>query len=472
VGTLVGQLLFGWLGDKFGRKPVFGLTLWMMVAFALGSGLSYNGSPTGVIATLCVMRFFLGVGIGGDYPLSATLMSEYSSRSRRGQFVAAVFAMQGMGILAAAVVTLAVSSIFNAIDGNPDNIWRLVLMFGAIPTAATMYARLHMPETPRYTLFVAQNNQGLVGDMSQVLAEDLGAKSSAATQQSVRVERLDTRGFLRQWGRVLFGCASTWFLLDIAFYSQNLFQADIFTAVGWLPPAYMMGPDEEAYLIARAQAIVALLSTIPGYWFTVFTIEKMGRFKIQVMGFAMMTLWMTILTIFYNPLKTNAIAAFIMFYALTFFFANWGPNATTFVIPAEVFPSAWRSTAHGMAAAAGKAGAIIGTFGFGVAKNDIGVQASLAIMCGINALGLLCTSFVPETKGKSLEELSADRVVTAPSPKDRIGAAAAVSFAFDTDKPGSNSRQEDLEDPHVHLARGRQLNGFVEMTESPATNHH
>lgn len=90
VGTLVGQVLFGWLGDKYGRKPVFGFTLWMMVIFALGSGLSYNTSPSGVVATLCIMRFFLGVGIGGDDPLSATLMSEYSSRSNRGKFVAAV----------------------------------------------------------------------------------------------------------------------------------------------------------------------------------------------------------------------------------------------------------------------------------------------------------------------------------------------------------------------------------------------
>lgn len=88
-----------------------------------------------------------------------------------------VFAMQGTGILAAAIVTLIVSSIFNAFDGNPDHIWRLVLMFGAIPTTTTMYARLHMPETPRYTLFVAQNNQGLVGDESSVSA---GSTSRAA----------------------------------------------------------------------------------------------------------------------------------------------------------------------------------------------------------------------------------------------------------------------------------------------------
>jgi PHS family inorganic phosphate transporter-like MFS transporter len=69
-GTLAGQLLFGYLGDRYGRKSVYGITLWIMIIAALGSGLSFGNSPDGVIATLCLMRFCLGVGIGGDYPLS------------------------------------------------------------------------------------------------------------------------------------------------------------------------------------------------------------------------------------------------------------------------------------------------------------------------------------------------------------------------------------------------------------------
>nr|AFK39350.1 unknown [Lotus japonicus] len=98
-GTLSGQLFFGWLGDKLGRKKVYGMTLMMMVICSIGSGLSFGHSPKSVMATLCFFRFWLGFGIGGDYPLSATIMSEYSNKKTRGAFIAVVFAMQGFGIL-------------------------------------------------------------------------------------------------------------------------------------------------------------------------------------------------------------------------------------------------------------------------------------------------------------------------------------------------------------------------------------
>nr|CAD1835178.1 unnamed protein product [Ananas comosus var. bracteatus] len=100
VGTLSGQLFFGWLGDKLGRKSVYGMTLLLMILCSAASGLSFGRSPSTVMSTLCFFRFWLGFGIGGDYPLSATIMSEYANKRTRGAFIAAVFAMQGFGILA------------------------------------------------------------------------------------------------------------------------------------------------------------------------------------------------------------------------------------------------------------------------------------------------------------------------------------------------------------------------------------
>ncbi|XP_019095583.1 PREDICTED: probable inorganic phosphate transporter 1-2 [Camelina sativa] len=95
-GTLAGQLFFGWLGDKLGRKKVYGLTLIMMIVCSIASGLSFGNQAKGVMTTLCFFRFWLGFGIGGDYPLSATIMSEYANKKTRGAFIAAVFAMQGV----------------------------------------------------------------------------------------------------------------------------------------------------------------------------------------------------------------------------------------------------------------------------------------------------------------------------------------------------------------------------------------
>ncbi|KAK7268772.1 hypothetical protein RIF29_21480 [Crotalaria pallida] len=425
-GTLAGQLFFGWLGDKMGRKRVYGMTLMLMVICSIASGLSFGKDPKAVVTTLCFFRFWLGFGIGGDYPLSATIMSEYANKKTRGAFIAAVFAMQGFGILAGGMVAIIVSSAFKAKYPAPpfhvdpvlstipqaDYVWRIILMFGALPALLTYYWRIKMPETARYTALVAKDAKQAAADMSKVMQVEIEAEPE-------KIEELDrkrgndfglfTTQFLRRHGVHLLGTAATWFLLDIAYYSQNLFQKDIFTAIGWIPEAKSMSALEELFKISRAQTLIALCSTVPGYWFTVALIDRIGRFKIQLMGFSFMSLFMFVLAIFYHhwTLKGNQIW-FVVLYSLTFFFANFGPNATTFVVPAEIFPARLRSTCHGISAAAGKAGAIVGAFGFVYAQSSIGVRNTLIILFVVNMLGLVFTFLVPESKGKSLEEMSGE----------------------------------------------------------------
>ncbi|KAI4345796.1 hypothetical protein L6164_012890 [Bauhinia variegata] len=438
-GTLAGQLFFGWLGDKLGRKKVYGFTLILMVVCSIASGLSFGEEPAAVMTTLCFFRFWLGFGIGGDYPLSATIMSEYANKKTRGAFIAAVFAMQGFGILAGGIVALIVSSAFDhkynlppynlSKDGSKvpqlDYVWRVILMFGAFPAAITYYWRMKMPETARYTALVARNAKQAVADMSKVLQVELESEEEKIQKMSLSDSNsfgLFSKEFAKRHGLHLVGTTTTWFLLDIAFYSQNLFQKDIFSAIGWIPKAEEMSAIHEVYKIAKAQTLIALCSTVPGYWFTVLLIDYMGRFAIQLMGFFFMTVFMFALAIPYDhwTKKDNRIG-FVVMYSLTFFFANFGPNATTFVVPAEIFPARLRSTCHGISAAAGKAGAIVGAFGFLYAsqskhKKDvdagyptgIGVKNSLIMLGVVNFLGMLFTLLVPESKGKSLEELSGE----------------------------------------------------------------
>ncbi|CAL4942109.1 unnamed protein product [Urochloa decumbens] len=411
-GTLAGQLFFGWLGDKLGRKSVYGFTLILMVLCSVASGLSFGHTPKGVISTLCFFRFWLGFGIGGDYPLSATIMSEYANKKTRGAFIAAVFAMQGFGILFGAIVGLVVSAGFRnsfpapayevdaaaSLVPEADYVWRIILMFGTIPAALTYYWRMKMPETARYTALIARNaNRN----------NEWGLFSSQ---------------FVRRHGLHLVATTTTWFLLDIAFYSQNLFQKDIFSKVGWIPAAKTMNAVEEVFRIARAQALIALCGTIPGYWFTVALIDVVGRFAIQLMGFFMMTVFMLGLAVPYHHWTTAGHhTGFVVMYGFTFFFANFGPNSTTFIVPAEIFPARLRSTCHGISAAAGKAGAIVGAFGFLYAAQDqekpepgykpgIGIRNALFVLAGTNFLGMVMTLLVPESKGMSLEEISKEAV--------------------------------------------------------------
>ncbi|KAI5071941.1 hypothetical protein GOP47_0014192 [Adiantum capillus-veneris] len=446
-GTLVGQLFFGWLGDKMGRKKVYGATLKIMVICSVASGLSIGSTARSVMTTLCFFRFWLGFGIGGDYPLSATIMAEYANQRTRGSFIAAVFAMQGTGIVAGATVSIIVSVIFNRTFPRPsfnqnlitspppredistppeaDIVWRLVFMLGAIPALVTYYWRMKMPETARYTALVEGNAQQAAMDMTKVLDVEFAVEQAKVDRlRAVDSYSLFSREFARRHGRHLLGTTSTWFLLDIAFYSQNLFQKDIFTEMEWLPQAETMSALEEVFRISRAQALIALCSTVPGYWFTVFTIDRIGRRPIQFMGFAMMTAFMFALSIPYYTLREGHYLPLLVLYAFTFFFANFGPNTTTFIIPAELFPARLRSTCHGISAAAGKAGAIVGAFGFLYAAQSskegsqevgyppgLGVRTALILLGIINGLGFLCTFLVPETKGLSLEDLSGENNV-------------------------------------------------------------
>jgi PHS family inorganic phosphate transporter-like MFS transporter len=98
VGNLFGQIIFGTLGDSKGRKSIYGIELLIIIVATIGSAMAGSAATgVGVLGFLGVWRFFLGIGIGGDYPMSATVASEWSSEGRRGQMLALTFSMQGWG---------------------------------------------------------------------------------------------------------------------------------------------------------------------------------------------------------------------------------------------------------------------------------------------------------------------------------------------------------------------------------------
>jgi PHS family inorganic phosphate transporter-like MFS transporter len=168
----------------------------------------------------------------------------------------------------------------------------------------------------------------------------------------------------------------------------------------------------EMFETSRAMLVIALFGTFPGYWFTVFFIESIGRFYIQLMGFFMMTVFMFIIGVKYELLRSEGHKAiFGTLYGLTFFFANFGPNSTTFVLPAELFPTRVRATCHAISAASGKAGAMVSAFfvqGYTLDGNIKKIKRAMYFLAFTNLLGFFCTFLVTETKGRSLEEISGE----------------------------------------------------------------
>ncbi|CAO3598671.1 unnamed protein product [Absidia cylindrospora] len=420
VGTFIGQLLFGFMGDIFGRK-IYGFELLIIIIGTINCATSASAvKGVSAIGFLGLWRLVLGIGVGGDYPMSATITSEWSSTGRRGMMMALIFSMQGIGNLAAAIVTLILLAIFkNAINDDVmalDYVWRLCIGLGAVPAVATIYLRFSMPESPRYSLHVNKDVEAAAAAKGQEVSTEL-------SQQYTKVEEkrnhwAEFRAYFGQWKhfRVLLGTSLSWFLLDVAFYGLGLNNTYVLSAIGY---AKKDTAFETLWANTVGQIIITCLGSVPGYYLTVFTIEKLGRRKIQIMGFTMTTILFVILATAYYPLRDNAIAAFITVFTLAQLFMNFGANATTFIIPGEVFPSKVRASAHGISAASGKAGAILAAFAFNVVV-EIGdtypgehafLPQTLGIFAAVMFLGLIVTLlWIPESKGMDLDEFEEDYI--------------------------------------------------------------
>ncbi|KAI7889189.1 major facilitator superfamily domain-containing protein [Mucor mucedo] len=436
VGTLIGQLTFGFMGDIFGRR-IYGFELLIIIMGTINCATSASTvRGVSVLGFLGLWRLILGIGIGGDYPMSATITSEWSSTGKRGMMMALIFSMQGIGNLAAAIVTLIILAIFkqaiNADVMNLDYVWRLCIGLGAVPAVATVYLRFTMPESPRYALDVKHDVEQATAAIA-VKGDKLKESTIQAHNKRVidpinmekRSHWAEFRAYFRQWRhlKVLLGTSLSWFLLDIAFYGLGLNNSYVLSAIGFSNKSTAF---ETMWWNAVGQVIITVLGSVPGYYLSVIFIESWGRRTIQIMGFSMCTILFIILSAAYYQLRDRSVPAFIAIFTLAQLFQNFGANTTTFIIPGEVFPTKVRSSAHGISAAAGKAGAIIASFAFNVLveTNDTypGEHAflpeTLGIFAAIMFLGLIVTIlWVPETKGKDLEEFEEDYVAPSVAPE-------------------------------------------------------
>jgi PHS family inorganic phosphate transporter-like MFS transporter len=330
--------------------------------------------------------------------------------------MAAVFAMQGFGILLAAAVAICTLAAFkSAVNANQDNldyVWRICIGLGAVPCCLAIYTRLTIPETPRYTINIDNDIERAVTYVDRVT----GKKDARVVTKKEGQNKASFKEFFSHFSKwknlkVLLGTSVTWFALDVAFYGINLNSGIIIDAIGFAGDL-TKDPWSALFNNSVGNMIIALLGTVPGYWFTVFLIDKWGRKTIQIIGFVALTALFLVIGFAYHQIQKTSMILFIVLFTLAQFFQNFGPNTTTFIIPGEVFPTKYRSTAHGFSAAMGKLGAIVSQVGFFQIKDIGGKNASIPhiiqIFSGFMFIGLLFTFLLPETKGKSLEELSGD----------------------------------------------------------------
>ncbi|KAH7318816.1 inorganic phosphate transporter [Rhizoctonia solani] len=420
IGAVVGQFLFGYLADSLGRKAVYGKELLLIIFATIMciSAPSYLGGH-GVIIWIGVFRIVLGVGVGGDYPMSAAVTGDRASLRKRGSMLIYVFANQGWGSFVGSLITMIVLACFKtSIDAHGytnqvDAVWRIIIGLSLIPAFGTLYQRFVMPESVRFNKTRgpevgegqkenAEKKEKAVEDQFQSRSSSDHSSVSAPQPEIVEIKKKaqihEFLLYISEWrhAKLLIGTALSWFLVDIAFYGINLNTNVVLQQIGF--DGSGNNTWHKLFRIATGNLIITALGFVPGYYVTVLTVEYLGRKFIQIMGFIMSSLFLAILA---GKFHTLSPAAFIVCFAFMQFFFNFGANATTFMYPAELFPTRYRAFAHGISAAFGKAGAIISSLAFNSLSKDIGTPAVLWIFVGCNLLGAFVTLVcLPEVKGR------------------------------------------------------------------------
>ena len=216
-----------------------GVELMIIIIATFGQAVSGGAHAVSIIGVLVIWRFLMGVGIGGDYPLSAVISSEFSSIRIRGRLMTAVFANQGWGQFSAALVAYIVLAGYKKpllTEDTPtqlnhvDYMWRLLIGLGCVPGCIALYFRLTIPETPRFTMDIERNIRQASQDIEHVIADGSYVVDPDAVIQRVRAPKASRRDFLNyfgKWenGKILLGTCYSWFALDVSslFHALNVY---------------------------------------------------------------------------------------------------------------------------------------------------------------------------------------------------------------------------------------------------------
>jgi MFS family permease len=372
--SAAGAVVFGQVADRLGRQKIYGYEMLLLAVGSVASAFAPG------IWWLIAMRAVLGLGIGGDYPVSATIMSEHACRRARGRMVALVFSMQAAGLIVGPLVAIVLLSA----GISQQHAWRVMLALGAIPALAAFALRRKMSETPRFLIARLEDAQQTSG----------GRTAGRRASRGLRGALADRR--LRRW---LAGAALAWLLFDFVYYGSTISARLI---IGLVAPHASL-----TRLIAYTLALF-VVAALPGYLLAAATIDRIGRRRMQAGGFAVMAaafagLWLI-------PGATVTVLPFLLLFGISYFFAEFGPNTTTFVYPAEIFPVRVRASCNGIAAAAGKMGAFAGTYILTALLPVLGLGRTSGLIAGTCLVGLVVTvTLLPEPRGISLEDMASAR---------------------------------------------------------------
>lgn len=400
-GILVGAIALGGLADYFGRKRMFIAEMIIFVVFLALLALSPNA--TWIVVSL----FGLGLALGCDYPTAHMIISESIPSALRGRLVLGAFAFQAVGALAGTGVG------FVALRHDPSlDAWRWMYASVFIPAFAVTIARFWITESANW-LFA----RGQVASAERAVARLLVRRpqypqtfilAQRATHlvdyaRKAHLGRLFAPGHNR---RATILASVPWFLQDLSTYGIGIFTPTLLAATFGAPPAHLRSVTDliaDQVLAAKGSAMITAFLTV-GILVAVLLSDRVGRIALQVAGFIGCAAGLALAALSTGFTGTSSIVLIFCGFILFDFMTNLGPNAQTYLLAGEVFPTEIRGMGAGFAAAFAKAGAVLTAFLFPILLSAIGTRALLTWLIGASLLGALVTwLFRIETTGVRLD---------------------------------------------------------------------
>jgi MFS transporter, putative metabolite transport protein len=404
LGILIGAVGLGGLSDHFGRKPMFVAEMIIFVIFLVLLCFCTNY----IEVVICLLG--LGLSLGCDYPTAHMIISENISSANRGKLVLGAFAFQAVGALGGTAVGYFVLSTLPELSA-----WRWMYASAIIPAVLVTLGRFYIVESANWL-----STRGQLQKAEQAAMQLLVRKPQYPSE--IKLAKLEagaaTEGHSNHSYASLFNSANRratilasvpWFLQDLGTYGIGIFTPTILAAAVGANSDHARSVSDlimNDIIAAKGAALITTL-LIVGIIFAVMLTDIVGRIRLQVLGFIGCAAGLLLASVSQNFADGTQTLLIFAGFMLFNFMTNLGPNAQTYLLAGEVFPTAIRGKGAGFAAAFAKIGAVATAFLFPILLDAIGTQTLLYGLIGTSILGALVTwMFRIETTGVKLDRLA------------------------------------------------------------------
>lgn len=373
IGIFLGGPVSGWITDRIGRRITFTIDLVIFVVAAAAQAFAV------IPLALLAVRLVLGIAIGAEYSVGAVMLAEFAPSKTRGRRIAGLEVSWYVGYVLAVVIAYMLRNLTDL-----PATW--ILATGVVPAVVCLLLRIGIPESPRW-LFRNGRRKEARAIIDDYLGGETYAQAEAFHDEDEEDTSTPTRGLRAlfapgQRSRTIFACV---------FYSCLV--APYF-AIFTFAPEVFDGLDLPSEIGTIAINVVATLGAIAG----MLLIERVGRRKLLIIPF-----WVMFASLLTVGLWTDAPTAVIVTAFTAFAVFNAAANVLTPVYPPELFPTEIRTSGTGLATAASRIGAALGTFVLPIGLSTIGIGPSMLVAAAIVLAGVITSQiYAPETTAQAL----------------------------------------------------------------------